>query len=115
MNSIAAFLLLCIPARIGIALASQYVPDKYLKAYGTLLLLIGLSFIYLFITNKRLDSPEAGGKTWWAQFRIIIGALYIIAAIYTFQGKRNLIWIPLAIDIVFGVIIFAIKHLTNKL
>jgi len=113
MNSIVNFLLLCIPARIAIALTSQYIPDKYLKAYGIMLLLIGLSFIYLFITNKRLDSPEAGGKTWWAHFRIIIGALYIIAAIYTFQGKRNLIWIPLAIDIVFGIIIFSIKHLNN--
>ena len=115
MNSVLAFLLLCIPARIGIALVSQYIPDKYLKVYGTLLLLIGLSFIYLFFTNKRTISPEAGGKTWWANFRIIIGLLYIAAAIYSFQGKRNLIWIPLAMDIVFGIIIFAIKHLTKYL
>jgi hypothetical protein len=113
MNNVIAFLFLCIPARIGLALASQYIPDKYLKLYGTLLLLIGLSFIYLFITNKRLYAPEVGVKAWWAQFRIIIGAFYIIAAIYSFQGKRNLIWIPLAMDIVFGIIIFTIKHSTN--
>jgi len=113
MNSVIAFLLLCIPARILIALASLYIPDKYMVFYATGLLLIGLSFIYLFVTNSRINAPEAGGKTWWAPFRILIGLLYITAAIYAFQGKRKLIWIPLAMDIIFGLIIFGIKHLTN--
>ena len=111
MNSILAFLLLCIPARIIIALGSQFIPTDYLWLYGVVLLLIGLSFIYLFITNSRLNAPEAGGKTWWSQFRIIIGFFYIAAAVYAFQGKRNLIWIPLAMDIVFGLTIFAYQHL----
>ena len=111
MNSIIAFLLLCIPSRILIALLPKYIPDKYLKFYAIALLLIGLSFIYLYFLNLRLDAPEAGGKTWWAQYRIIIGLLYISASIYAFQGKRNLIWIPLAIDILFGLVIFTIKHL----
>ena len=69
-----------------------------------------MSFLYLYFNNLRLDSPEAGGKTWWAPFRLIIGFFYIAAAIYSFQGKRNLIWIPLVMDIVFGIIIFIIKH-----
>ena len=110
MNSILAFLLLCIPARILIALGSQFSPDKYLKVYGIVLGLIGLSFLYLFITNSRLSAPEAGGKTWWAQFRILIGFFYITAAVYALQGKRDLIWIPLAIDIIFGIIIFIMHH-----
>jgi hypothetical protein len=111
MNSILAFLLLCIPARIGIALASQYIPENYLNIYAIYLLLTGLSFIYLFFTNSRLDAPEAGGKTWWAQYRLIIGALWVAAAIYAFQGKRKLILVPLTMDIVFGIIIFSLKHL----
>ena len=110
MNSILAFIFLCIPARIFLAYISRIIPDKYLKIYGILLLLMGLSFLYLFITNSRLNAPEAGGKTWWSQFRILIGIFYIIAAIYAFQGKRNLIWIPLAIDIIFGIIIFGMHH-----
>jgi hypothetical protein len=110
MNSVLLFLFLCIPARILIALGSKYVPDNYLKVYATILLLMGLSFIYLFFTNKRLNSPEAGGKTWWAPYRIIIGMLYVCAAIYAFQGRRDLIWIPLVMDIVFGIIIFAKQH-----
>jgi xanthine/uracil permease len=113
MNSILAFLLLCIPARIFLAYLSQIVPDKYLKLYGTLLLVIGLSFLYLYFNNLRLYSPEAGGKTWWAQFRLIIGSLYIIAAIYSFQGERSLIWIPLAMDIIFGLIIFSLRRFSK--
>ena len=111
MNSVLAFLLLCIPARIIIALGSQFIPNDYLWLYASVLLLIGLSFVYLFITNSRLNAPEAGGKTWWSQFRIIIGFFYIAAAVYAFQGKRNLIWIPLAMDIVFGLTIFAYQHI----
>ena len=111
MDPVVAFLLFCIPARILIAAGSQYVPDEYLKDYALLLLLIGLSFLYLFFNNLRLNSPEAGGKTWWAPYRLLIGSFYITAAIYAFQGKRNLIWIPLVMDIIFGIIIFALKHL----
>jgi len=113
MNPVIAFLLLCIPARILIALASRYIPDKYLVFYGIFLLLIGLSFIYLFVTNLRMNAPEAGGKTWWAPFRILIGFFYITAAIYSFQRRRNIIWVPLAMDIVFGIIIFSLKHLVK--
>lgn len=110
MNPILAFLFLCIPARILIAVAPRFIADKYLKFYGIFLLLIGLSFIYLFIANLRMNAPEAGGKTWWAPFRILIGFLYITAAVFCFQGKRNLIWVPLVMDIVFGIIIFTLKR-----
>jgi hypothetical protein len=109
-KSIIAFLLLCIPARIAIAIAPNFINDKYIKLYGVLLLLMGLSFVYLFFTNSRLKAPEAGGKTWWAKFRILIGVLHITAAIYALTNNKKLIWIPLAMDIIFGLIIFTIKH-----
>jgi hypothetical protein len=110
MNSVLAFLLLCIPARVLLAALSRIIPSKYLKVYGALLLLIGVSFLYLYFNNLRLGAPEAGGETWWAPFRIIIGFLYIAAATYSFQGKRDLIWVPLSMDIVFGIIIFLLRH-----
>ncbi len=114
MNRVLAFLFLCIPARILIAMGAKFVPDAYLNVYALFLLAIGLSFLYLYFTNSRLNAPEAGGKTWWAKYRIIIGLLYITAAIYAFQGKRDLIWIPLAMDIIFGLVIFTIKHLSME-
>ena len=112
-KSILLFLLVCIPLRILFAISSQYVPMERLNYFGILLLFISMSFAYLFITNSRLYSPEAGGKTWWAPFRLDIGLFYFSAAVYAFMGMRHLIWIPLAIDIVFGLLIFTAHHLLS--
>jgi hypothetical protein len=110
MNSVIAFLLLCIPARLGIAFSSLYIPEDYLKFYAFYLLITGLTILYLFFTNSRPYAFEADGPTWWMNYRLIIGMLWLTASIYAFQGKRNLIWIPLVMDIIFGIIIFAIKR-----
>ena len=110
MKSVLLFLAICIPTRILFALSSQYIPMEYLKYFGLLLLTISLSFFYLFLTNSRLNAPEAGGKTWWASFRPIIGSLYLASALYCFTGKRKLILIPMAIDIIFGIILFLLHH-----
>ena len=110
MNSILLFLLVCIPLRILIAYSSQIIPQKYLIYFGALMFLFATGFFYLYFTNKRLDSPEAGGKTWWSSYRLLIGMFYLAAGIYSIQGKQNLVWIPLAMDIIFGLIIFGLKH-----
>ena len=104
------FLSLCIPLRILIAYLSQIIPPKSLKFFGALMLTIAAGFFYLYFADKRLSSPEAGGKTWWAGYRLIIGLFYLAAGIYAIQGKQDLVWIPLVIDIVFGLIIFTLKH-----
>ena len=103
MNSKLVFFLLCIPARILLAWYSQHVVD--LRGYSFILFAIAIGTLYLWYTNKRLDAPEAGGKTWWSEYRLIIGLLYLAAGIYAYQGKRDLVWIPLAIDIAFGIIL----------
>ena len=114
MNSVALFLLLCMPIRILLAWGSTKVPTKYLKIFATILLAMAISFLYLYFTNGRQSAPEAGGVTWWANYRLIIGLLYLAAAVYAYQGRRDLIWIPLSMDVLFGFIIFTMKHL-NKL
>jgi len=105
------FLFGCIPARMLLAYFTTVVPLEYLKYYGLILLAISIGFFWLYFTNTRLDAPEAGGTTWWSSFRPIFGALYLIAAIYCFQGKQNLAWIPLAIEIIFGLILFILNEL----
>ena len=110
-KKIILFLFLCIPARLIIALGSMYIPTYVLKYYSILLLIIALSFLYLYISNKRLNAPEAGGITWWKDYRLLIGALYLVAAIYSFQGKRELIKYPLLMDILLGLFIFFNNHL----
>jgi hypothetical protein len=110
MNSIALFLLLCIPARLLIAWGSAKVPSRYVMLYALALLAISIGFLYLYFTKGRQMAPEAGGATWWANYRLIIGLLYLASAIYLFQGRQDLAWIPLLIDVIFGLIIFVNKH-----
>lgn len=110
MNSVALFLLACIPARLLLVWGSTQIPEQYMKLFATLLLAMALGFLYLYFTKGRQNAPEAGGVTWWANYRLIIGFLYLAAAIYAFQGKQNLVWIPLLIDVIFGFILFLQKH-----
>ena len=110
MNSKALFLLGCIPARLFLVWLSRNIPVQYLKFLGAGLLLFGLHSLYLYFTNGRLNAFEAGGKTWWADFRLIFGSLLVIAAIYCFQGKQDMVWIPLTIDVIFGLLLFLIKR-----
>ena len=108
-KSILFFLLGCIPFRILMAIAPKILNKDYLPYYGLILLAIALGFLYLYFGNLRLEAPEAGGKTWWANLRIVHGLLYLIAAILAFQSDSNA-WIPLAIDVFFGLFSFINHH-----
>ena len=62
-----AFLFLCIPARITIALIAKYVNTKYLPYLGYLALLPAIGFAYIFILKviekrvvKHLDKKYGG-------------------------------------------------------
>jgi hypothetical protein len=110
MNSITLFLLFCIPLRIFLAWISTKIPEQYLGLFAALLLSMSLGFLYLYFTKGRQLAPEAGGVTWWADYRLLIGLLYLSAAIYAFQGRKDLIWVPLTMDVIFGLIIFAKRH-----
>lgn len=104
------FLLCCIPLRILIALTPIYVSNAWMPYLGVLLLAISAGFFILYLGNLRLDAPEGGGITWWSDFRLLHGSLYLTAAIYVFQGK-TIAWIPLAFDVALGIGLFANKRL----
>ncbi len=103
LSPLAKFLLFCIPLRILLAYAATHLPEKYLPAFGLLLIIMGLGFMYLYFTGSRMNAPEAGPSgTWWANLRPIYGALFIVAGIYAIRGSR-LAWIPLLMDVLFGI------------
>jgi len=104
------FLLACIPARLIVAFLPLYIDPSYLPYYGLLLLLPTLGFLYLYFTNLRLNAIEGGGHTWWADYRLLHGILYLCASIYALQEKI-LAWVPLTIDVVLGLVFFTIQHL----
>ena len=87
----------------------KYVNKDYLPYLSIPLLLQSFGFIYLYFMNLRLNAPEAGGKTWWANLRLIHGSLYLTSAVYAFQ-KKDVSWIPLLIDVIFGFFSFLINH-----
>lgn len=108
-KSIRYFLFGCIPARLLLVFIPLYIAKHWLFYYGILLLVIGISFLYLFFTNSRLGAFEAGGKTWWANYRIIHGLLYSFAAILAMQ-KNRYASMPLFIDVMIGFFLFMKQH-----
>lgn len=109
-QSIQYFLLGCIPARIIIALIPLYMKTEWLSYYSIVLFAIAFSFLFLYFFNMRQTAFEAGGVTWWANYRIIHGLLYLTAAIYAFNKDRSA-WIPLALDVIIGLSLFIHRRL----
>jgi hypothetical protein len=100
----------CIPLRIFLAYISTKIPEEHLQLFGILLLIMGLGFIIIYFKGYRMNPPESGtGTAWWSNLRIIHGMLYLTAAIYALQ-KKNTVWIPLTIDIIFGIIVFLVHY-----
>ena len=108
-KSILYFLIGCIPIRILFAALPTFIDKNYLFYYSFILFAIAIGFLYLYFNNLRLNAYEGGGKTWWAEYRLIHGMLYLIAAIYAFQMK-SLAWIPLAMDVTLGLLLFVNFH-----
>jgi hypothetical protein len=122
MNSQLLFLTLCIPIRIIFALLpnykliEKYIPIKlnkklFYQVVGIMFLGIAIGFLYLYFTNERLNAPEAGGKTWWHNLRLLHGLLYLCASIYILWNINNInliryASIPLIIDVIVGLLSF---------
>jgi len=106
MNSIKLFLLGCLPMRFLLAMTAKKLSGPKLRLLGWVLMAIGISLLWLYFKNARLHAFEAGGSTWWAPYRLLHGMLYVASAIYAIQMKVGLAWIPLAVDVVLGTILW---------
>tara|TARA_B100001287_G_scaffold270997_1_gene270591 strand:+ start:1534 stop:1902 length:369 start_codon:yes stop_codon:yes gene_type:complete len=103
------FLVGCIGIRSLLAITPLYLTYSWLQIFSIPIFVIGASFLFLYFTNGRLNAPEGGGDTWWVNYRLIHGLLYLAAAIYLFKQQR-LAWIPLAIDTLLGLFLFLFNH-----
>jgi hypothetical protein len=110
MNSVVLFLFICFPIRLFLTWLSANLSKKYLPVFGAFYLIMAVGILYLYFAGKRLDAPEAGGVTWWAPYRLLIGMLWLTAAIYAFQERQDIVWIPLLIDTLFGLMLFLWHH-----
>ena len=105
-----AFLLLCIPVRIGFVFIAKKVDKKYLPYLGYLAILPAIGFAYIYIFGKRKTGGETfGQKIWWNNLRPIHSILYFMFT-YLALKKSNNAYIPLLLDVIIGLISFIIYH-----
>jgi len=109
-KSILLFIFACIPLRIAIAAMPLYITPGLLPYYGIGLLAMAIGFLYLYFNNLRLHATEAGGITWWSEYRLLHGIFYLAAATYALQEKR-MAWIPLSLDVTLGASLFIYHRL----
>lgn len=110
----ALFLLICIPARLALTALAKYMPINLLPILGAVYLVIGVSFLYLNLFNKRKTGIETGGNAiWWNDLRPVHGFLAIMFAILALSKVRDA-WIVLAADTLFGLIAFITYHGIQK-
>ena len=104
------FLLGCVTVRSALAFLAYKLNPKYLPWMGVVALIIAIGFIRIYFFSPRDTGAEVlGGKIWWNDIRLVHAVLYICFAVFAFQGK-SYSWIPLAIDVVIGLVAFLIYH-----
>ena len=103
-----AFLLLCIPARIGFVFIAKSVDKKYLPYLGYIGIIIGLGFMYNFIFTKK-----RGGTfnqiAWWNDLRPVHSIFYLIFASLALSKNKEA-YVPLLYDVIIGFISFISHH-----
>ena len=104
------FLIGCIGVRSLFAYVAKHSSKQSLFYLGMLALIPAIGFIIIYFSGIRTSGPEVfGEKIWWNELRIVHALLYILFAIYAFQNK-SFAWIPLAIDVIVGLIAFLFYH-----
>ena len=86
-----AFWFLCIPLRALIATLAVVTPPGSRERHAVALLLLGLgcSQMFLYLTNGRPSAPEGGGDTWWAPVRVLFGSVFLASAAVAYRGPTD--------------------------
>ena len=66
-----------------------------------------MTFLWTF--KLRLNAVEGGGRTWWHDYRIIHGLLYLIASYTMFTGEKLIAFFILCLDVLIGIYAFMNK------
>lgn len=103
------FTFTCIPIRFSFAYIAYVISPSFLPLVGIGATAIGLSMMYLYFTNGRLNAPEGGGDTWWKNLRPLHGTIFLCAAVFAFNHNKYT-FVPLLIDPIVGLIAFIHKH-----
>ena len=110
-NRILLFFFGCVIVRLAFIYIAKIVNVKILKLLAIPALLIGISFIYQSIKNKKKGA--FGGDTWWSSLRNIHSFLWILFAFLAINKIRKA-YIVLIIDLSIGIIAFINNYFILK-
>ncbi len=105
-----AFLFGCVMTRVLIALIVKHIDPKQLKIVSILALGLAIGWFYLFLFQKRQTAFEAGGVTWWNQYRPIHASIYLFVAYFAYTKQQQNAFYMLLIDVIFGLIVWLYHH-----
>lgn len=104
------FLFGCIGLRSFFVYLAKNINKQYLPYLGYLALIPVVGWLYIYFIGSRNTGPEVfGGEIWWNQLRVPHAMLYTLFAVYAIQ-KKNYAWLPLLVDVLFGLGSFTIYH-----
>ena len=107
-----AFLIGCIGVRLLLVHFVRKINRDRLPVLGYLALLVVFGFLFIFVTGARKTGIEVhGGNIWWNKLRPIHAFFYLWFARLAFKKDGNS-YVPLLMDVVFGLTSFLSHHLT---
>lgn len=98
----------CVIIRSLFVVLAKFISKNYLNYLGYIAIIPALGFFsnYFLIERK---TGIFGQKAWWHELRIVHSVLYFLFANYAIK-KKSYSYIPLAVDVIIGIIAFTIKH-----
>ena len=113
------FIVGCLGIRLLYALSAKLIIEtkdrSNLRFFQISSVVIGVSMLYLYITNSRMNAPESSsGKTWWNSYRPLHAMMHLLFVMLSlFDKTLKYAFIPLLLDVIIGAIIY-IRHILNN-
>ena len=109
MSKISFLFSLCIALRFSIAFAVyKLYNNKYSKYLSIILLIIGLGFVYQYMSKVR-KVGAFGQKIWWDNYRPIHAILYVLGSVLLYM-KNKYAFMPILLDTIIGIIVYLKKN-----
>lgn len=96
--------IICLSVRFALLPLILYVSkrkDYIIKITSLILLLIGIGFIYKYITGSN-DEIQVG-KVFWHETRLVHGVLYILSSYYLYTNNSTMSVLTLLLDPLFSI------------
>lgn len=111
---IALFLCVCVPIRVLIVYGAYRLAPIYPLPVSAALALVAVGFGQTYVrSDPTKDLGFFGGPVWWHRMRLLHTLLYAIAAALAWE-RSPYTWVPLAIDILTG-LVAVLRHYDLKL